>query len=175
MEWFNFPEALKSSTNIMFFFKLLAISGVFCICAHSGIAVAGQHHTLTLKKKTKPLQNKDNRTHGLNAREVKDENPADVLNTTTNTTAAKEIKEMSGSRRYLAGVNGFAPNFGEYSHHPIIQGPFYNHHVHFVPKPYPVVSVQYVPKPFPVPYAVPSHVHVSHLHLRPKCEYEPTC
>ena len=150
----------------MFFFKLLAVYEVFCICAHSGIAVAGQRHTSILKKETKPLQNKDNRIHGLNAREVKEENPADVLNTMTNTTAAKEIKEMSGSRRYLGGVNGFAP---------IIQGPLYNHHVHFVPKPYPVVSVQYVPKPFPIPYAVPSHVHVSHLHLRPKCEYEPTC
>lgn len=122
------------------------------------------------KKKTKLL--KDNRAHGLKVREVKDENPADVLK--TNNTAAKEVKEMSGSRRYLSGVNEYTPNFGVYSHHPIIQGPLYNHHVHFVPKPYPVVSVQYVPKPFPIPYAVPSRVHVSHLHLRPKCEYELT-
>ena len=154
----------------MFFFKLLAVYEVFCICAHSGIAAARQRYTVTLKKKTKLPQ--DNRAHGLKVREVKDENPAAVLN--ANNTAAEEVKEMSGSRRYLSGVNGYPPNFGVYSHHPIIQGPFYNHHVHFVPKPYPVVSVQYVPKPFPIPYAVPSHVHVSHLHLRPKCEYEPT-
>ena len=159
----------------MFFVKLLAVYEVFCICAHSGIAVAGRRYTVALKKKTKILQNKDNRSHGLNVREVKDENPADVLNTMTNNTAAEEVKEMNGSRRYLSVVNGYPNNFGEYSNHPFIHGPYYHHHVHYVPKPYPVMSVQYVPKPFPIPYAVPSHVHVSHLHLRPKCEYEPTC
>ena len=160
----------------MFFFKLLAVYEVLCICTHSGIAAAGRRYTVALKKKTKLLQIEDNQSHGLNAREVKDENPADVLNAMTNNTAAEEVKEMSGSRRYLSVVNGYPPNFGVYSHHPNeIQGPLYNHHVHVVPKPYPVVSVQYVPKPFPIPYAVPSHVHVSHLHLRPKCEYEPTC
>ena len=159
----------------MFFFKLLAVYEVFYICAHSGVAVAGQRHTVNLKKKTELLQKKDNRTHGLNVREVKDESPADVPNTMKNNSAAVQVKEINGNRRYLSGINGYPHNFGEYSHHPIIQGPFYNHHVHFVPKPYPVVSVQFVPKPFPIPYAVPSHVHVSHLHLRPKCEYEPTC
>ena len=160
----------------MFFFKLLAVYEVFCICAHSGIAVAGQRQTVALKKKTKLLHKKDSRTHGLNVRELKDESAADVPITMTNNSAAEQVKEMSGSRRYLSGVNaGYPHNLGAYSNHPIIQGPFYNHHVHFVPKPYPVVSVQYVPKPFPIPYAVPSHVHVSHLHLRPKCEYEPTC
>lgn len=157
----------------MFFFKLLAVYEVFCICAHSSIVAAGRRYAVALKKKTKLLQNKDNQAHGLNVREVKDENLADVLNTMTNNTAAEEVKEMSGSRRYLSVVNGYPPNYGVYSHHPIIQGPLYSHHVHVVPKPYPVVSVQYVPKPFPIPYAVPSHVHVSHLHLRPKYHLNP--
>lgn len=153
----------------MFFLKLLAAYELFCICTHSLIVAAGKHHTVTLKK-TKPPEK--NIIHGVSAREIKDENPADAEK---NTTTTKNVKEMSGSRRYLGGINGFTPHLDEYPHHPIIPGPFFNHHVHFVPKPYPVVSVQYVPKPFPVPYAVPSHVHVSHLHLRPKCEYKVTC
>lgn len=158
----------------MFFLKLVAIYELFCICTYSHIVVAGKRHRITLKK-TKPLQNK-NLTHGVNAREVEDDNSAAELNSATNTTATNKVKEISGSRRYLgSSFNGLPPDLAVYPQHPIIHGPFFNHHVHFVPKPYPVVSVQYVPKPFPIPYPVPSHVHVSHLHLRPKCEYELSC
>lgn len=154
----------------MFFFKLLTVYELFCICTNSRLLAFGKQHRITLKK-TKPLQN-ENIVHGVNIREIEDESPAaSGDNSVTNTTATKKVKEENGSRRYL----GFDPNFAEYQQHPIIHGPLFNHHVHFVPKPYPVVSVQYVPKPFPVPYAVPSHVHVSHLHLRPKCKYERTC
>lgn len=159
----------------MFFLKLLAAYEVFCICSYS-LVIADKHNGITLKK-TRLLQNK-NIIHGVSAREVKDENKPDApVNADKNITTKENVKEISGSRRYLGGITGFTPHFEGYPAvpHPIIHGPFFSHHVHVVPKPYPVVSVQYVPKPVPIPYAVPSHVHVSHLHLRPKCEYKLPC
>lgn len=159
----------------MFFLKLLAAYELFCVCSHS-LIIADKHNGITLKK-TRRVQSK-NIIHGVSAREAKYENKPDApVNAEKNITTKENVKEISGSRRYLGGITGINPHFEGYpaQPHPIIHGPFFSHHVHFVPKPYPVVSVQYVPKPVPIPYAVPSHVHVSHLHLRPKCEYKLHC
>ena len=48
---------------------------------------------------------------------------------------------------------------------------FTQHHIHVVPKPFPVVSVKYVPRPVPVFYPAAPSVHVSHVHVRPRSEY----
>lgn len=77
----------------------------------------------------------------------------------------KGLKDVKANRRHI-----FWP-------HPAMVGTpgnmnMYQHHVHYVPKPYPVVSVQYVPKPVPIPYPVPPQIQVSHIHVRPRSEYK---
>lgn len=69
-----------------------------------------------LKKKIKFF--KDNWVYGFKVREVKDENLVDVLK--INNIVVKEVKEMSGSWRYLSGVNEYVFNFGVYFYYFII-------------------------------------------------------
>lgn len=145
----------------MFFFKLLIVYKLFCLCTQSRILTSG----LKLKKTTKPHQTVTI-VDEVKARDLKEDKVPDERRRAQNATRRDKVNDLSGSRRQFAE---FAPHIDAYPHQTIpIQGPF--HHVHLLPKPYPVVSVRYVPRPLPIPYAVPSHVHVSHLHLRPKCK-----
>lgn len=146
----------------MFFLKSLIVHQVLCLCIHFSLVVVGMQHNTHIKKTTK-LHKTEGIDHEVKTRAVKEETAPVEFNATSNATRKNKVEDITGSRRQLAAIDAY-PN------QPIpVHGPF--HHVHFVPKPFPVESVRYVPRPLPVPYAVPSHIHVSHLHLRPKCEY----
>lgn len=144
---------------------ILQLFILFCVCAHSRVLAAETRQRLTLKEKKKPHQTRTI-INGADGRNLEDRKPTDANNTTSNATRLDRVKDLSGTRRQFGAL---PPHVDVYPHQPIsIHGPL--HHVHYLPRPYPVVSVRYVPKPLPIPYAVPSQVHVSHLHLRPKCE-----
>ena len=94
------------------------------------------------------------------------------------------LLEDSGRRPdKTEGSKGHKRQFLEHGDTPIAPHPFpvhevfskpliHHERVHFVPKPFPVVSVQYVPRPVavPVPVQVQPHVHVSHVHMPPHCK-----
>lgn len=147
----------------MLFLTFLSIYQLFCVSSNFRIVSADARQSLNLKKTIKHHQTK-NIIHEVNTRDVKQATVTNELHAAENSTRKDVVQEISGNPRQFPPVE-------VYPNQPIaVNGPF--HHVHFVPKPYPVESVRYVPRPVPIPYAIPTHVHVSHLHLRPKCEYD---
>ena len=150
----------------MLFWKFLSIYQLFiCFTSNSRIVSAGSRHSLNLKKTTKSHQTK-RIIHEINARDIRQEAVTNEPHAAENASRKDVLEEFRGNPRQL-------PPVMVYPNQPIaVNGPF--HHVHFVPKPYPVESVHFVPRPLPIPYPIPTHVHVSHLHLRPKCEYDLT-
>ena len=154
----------------MFIVRVLVVYEISSLYTQFRIAVEGKHHGLSLKKTGNPYSSQNVRD--VNAKNGEQNEPSDVGTTVGNLTNKMKVKETGGRRRGFESIGEYFPHFVSNPVNQIIERPLYRHHVHFVPKPYPVVSVRYVPKPFPIPYPVPSHVHVSHLHLRPKCKYK---
>jgi len=84
----------------------------------------------------------------------------------TDNTKKEKIDLSKGNRRQFGGPENLeGPLF---SH--VIEKPIFHHQVHYLPKPYPVLSVQYYNKPQPVPYPVPPSYHVSHVQMRHHCK-----
>lgn len=84
-------------------------------------------------------------------------------------TKNEQIRLSKGKRRQFGGPENLE---GPLLSH-VIEKPIFNHQVHYLPKPYPVLSVQYYHKPVPVPYPVPPSYHVRHVQMRhhSKCIY----
>ena len=141
---------------MMFPLKLLNVYQVFCLCNNFGRLVQGMQYNSNLKNTANIITTEIRK---VSARDVKDGLVTEESYSAANATRQGIMKDLTGNRRQFS----ILPN------QPIpVHGPL--HHVHFVPKPYPVESIRFVPKPLPVAYPVPAQVHVSHLHLRPKCK-----
>lgn len=152
---------ISFKTFKMFSLKLLNVYQVFCLCNNLGLLVQCSHYMNTGK-----VSATKNEFHKVSSRDVKEELVTEESHSAANATREGLVKDLTGSRRQFSVLSNHINSF---ANQPIpVHGPL--HHVHFVPKPYPVESIRYVPRPLPVPYPVPGHIQVSHLHLRPKCK-----
>ena len=121
----------------------------------------------SLKHKSKDLKHKLQGTRGRHQdilrEKVKNVNEASsFLKETKSRVHApkKELVDKTGEKR-----DNFVTIPEPLPVNRFVQEPFLDHHVSYVPQPYPVTHVEFVAKPIAVPVEVPNQVKVQHFHV----------